>query len=236
MSKPRATSNERSLRGITIFEELPPAALAAIEKGCAWRTYRPGESVIDYLDSSSDVFFILSGEVRASIYSVEGKAVTFSDLGPGDMFGEYAAIDGAPRSAGIMASTPCLVASMTANIFRGLIESEPLLATTLLRQSVAKVRELTARIYEFSALAVNNRIQAELLRLTKLAQLSRNTAEIDPAPLHADVASRTSTHREAVTRELSRLSKLGIVERRGRVLIVRDVARLTAMVHEATGE
>jgi CRP-like cAMP-binding protein len=219
-----------------MFKELPPAALAAIEKQCAWRTYQPGESVIDYLDASSEVFFVVSGEARASIYSVEGKAVTFSDLGPGDMFGEYAAIDGALRSTGIVARTPCLVASMSANNFWNVLESEPLFATALLRQSVAKVRELTTRIYEFSALAVNNRIQAELLRLAGLASSSGNTAQINPAPIHADIASRTSTHREAVTRELSRLSKLGIVERRGGALVIKDVSRLTAMVHAATGE
>ena len=236
MTKPRATFSERSLRGIAIFKELLPEALVAIEKRCAWRSYQPGEPIVDFLDASSDVFFIVSGQARASIYSVQGKAVTFSDLEPGDMFGEYAAIDGAPRSAEIAARTPCLVASMSANTFRGLIKSEPLFAVVLLRQSVAKVRALTTRIYEFSALAVNNRIQAELLRLAKLASHSGKTAEINPAPVHADIASRTSTHREAVTRELSRLSKLGIVERRGRALVIKDVSRLTAMVHDATGE
>ena len=229
-------SPARSLRNIAIFEELSAPALAGIEKRCAWHTFQPAETILDYLDTTDDVFFVISGQARASIYSAQGKVVTFCDLRPGELFGEYAAIDGALRSTGIVARTPCLVASMSANTFRSLLESEPLFAMALLLQSVAKVRELTTRIYEFSALAVNNRIQAELLRIAKLAPLSRNTVEIDPAPIHADIASRTSTHREAVTRELSRLSKLGIVERRGRVLIVNDVARLTTMVHEATGE
>jgi len=48
---------------------------------------------------------------------------------------------------------------------------------------------------------------------------------------HAEIASRTSTHREAVTRELNRLAKLGIIEQRNRMLFVKDVSRLRALVH-----
>jgi hypothetical protein len=50
------------------------------------------------------------------------------------------------------------------------------------------------------------------------------------------MASRISTHREAVTRELNRLSRIGIIERRGTNLVIKDIDRLIAMVHEATGE
>jgi predicted transcriptional regulator len=57
-----------------------------------------------------------------------------------------------------------------------------------------------------------------------------------PAPTHVEIASRVSTHREAVTRELNRLSRIGIIERRGGTLMVKDVTRLAEMVHDATGE
>jgi hypothetical protein len=106
----------------------------------------------------------------------------------------------------------------------------------LLREAVMKVRSLTTRVYEFSALAVNNRIQAEVLRLAKLVPREGKSARIGAAPTHAEIASRISTHREAVTRELNRLSRLGIIERRGGALLVKDVDRLAAMVHEVTGE
>ena len=51
-----------------------------------------------------------------------------------------------------------------------------------------------------------------------------------------DIASRVSTHREAVTRELNRLSRIGIIERQRGALVVKDVNRLAQMVHNATGE
>ena len=189
----------QSLEKVAIFAGLPADSLARIEKRCSWRRYEPGKSIVDYLDASNDVYFIAAGEARASIYSVDGKAVTFTDLGPGEIFGEYAAIDGAPRSATIEARTGCYVASMSGATFRELLKQEPALMLALLEQFVAKIRMLTTRVYEFSALAVNNRIQAELLRLAKLAPQSGKSARIGSAPTHSEIASRISTHREAVT-------------------------------------
>jgi CRP-like cAMP-binding protein len=109
-------------------------------------------------------------------------------------------------------------------------------AQALLPQLVTKIRALTNRVYEFSTLAVNNRIQAELLRLASLGTRQGKAAQIVPAPTHVEIASRVSTHREAVTRELNRLARIGIIERKRGALLVKDVDRLAEMVHEATGE
>jgi CRP-like cAMP-binding protein len=125
---------------------------------------------------------------------------------------------------------------MPATSFQELLATEPTVAQALLPQLVTKIRALTTRVYEFSTLAVNNRIQAELLRLANLAPKQGKSARIVPAPTHVEIASRVSTHREAVTRELNRLSRIGIAERQGSALVVKDVDRLAEMVHEATGE
>jgi CRP-like cAMP-binding protein len=225
-----------NLASVAAFKDLSPETRAQIERRCLWRRYEAGEPIVDYLDGSDDVYFIVSGEARASIYSLDGKAVTFSDLAAGELFGELAAIDGGPRSASIEARSDCLVASMPAQSFREVLAVEPAIALTLLRQLAARVRALTTRIYEFSSLAVTNRIQAEVLRLARLAPREGKSACIPLAPTHAEIASRVSTHREAVTRELNRLARLGLIERRGRALLVHDIDRLAAMVQEVTGE
>jgi CRP-like cAMP-binding protein len=236
MTRSQTSLGSQSLEKVAVFRGLSADTQTRIQRRCSWRRYEAGEPIVDFLDPSDDVFFIVAGHARVSIYSLAGKAVTFCDLGPGDMFGEYAAIDSSPRSAGIEARTSCHVASMSGAAFRELLESEPAVTLALLRQSVTKIRALTTRVYEFSALAVNNRIQAELLRLARLAPLEGKLARIGGAPTHAEIASRISTHREAVTRELNRLTRLGIIERQGGALLVKDVGRLAAMVHEVTGE
>jgi CRP/FNR family transcriptional regulator, cyclic AMP receptor protein len=236
MARSHITQPDYSLAGVAIFAGLPREALERIQRRCAWRRYESGEPIVDYLDASDEVFFIASGEVRVTIYSLAGKAVSFSDMGPGEVFGEYPAIDRGPRSASVEARTSCLVASLPAEAFRELLRAEPRVAQVLLPQLVMKIRALTTRVYEFSTLAVKNRIQAELLRLASLAPRDGKRARIAPAPTHTHIASRVSTHREAVTRELNRLSRIGILERAGGTLVVMDIDRLAQMVHDATGE
>ena len=106
----------------------------------------------------------------------------------------------------------------------------------VLTQLVKRTRTVTRRVYEFSTLHVDNRIQAEVLRLATLAGREGKGARIVPAPTHVEIASRVSTHREAVTRELNRLSRIGLVTRSGDALLVNDVERLAQMVQDATGE
>lgn len=236
MVRSTGTKASASLAGIAILGRLSAEALAHVQQRCDFRRYGQGELIVDYLDQSDEVFFIISGEARVTIYSLAGKVVSFRDLGSGEVFGEYPAIDRGPRSASVEARTPCLVATLPGAVFRELIEAEPVVALAMLPQLVTKIRGLTTRIYEFSTLAVNNRIQAELLRLATLGTRDGMGARIVPTPTHTEIASRVSTHREAVTRELNRLARIGLIEREKNALLVKDVERLAEMVHEATGE
>jgi CRP/FNR family transcriptional regulator, cyclic AMP receptor protein len=235
MPKPSATQRN-SLKAIAIFADLSPQAIEQIERCCTWKRYAPGEPILDYLDASDDVFFLTLGEVRVTIYSSSGKAVSFREMPAGEIFGEFPALDGGSRSASVEAHTNCLVASMSGASFRELLGSQPALARALLPRLTRTIRTLTTRVYEFSTLAVNNRIQAELLRLASLGAKNGNAARIVPAPTHVEIASRVSTHREAVTRELARLARIGIIERRRGTLLIKNIDRLAAMVRDATGE
>ena len=236
MTERQAVQAPNSLKKIAVFAGLAPASVEKIERRCAWKRYASGEPILSYLDATDDVFFIALGEVRVTIYSTAGKAVSFRELGSGEIFGEFPAIDGGPRSASVEARTNCLIASMQGASFRELLDTEPGLAQALLPRLTKTIRALTTRVYEFSTLAVNNRIQAELLRLASLGPKEGKAARIVPAPTHVEIASRVSTHREAVTRELNRLSRIGIIERRGGTLLVKDLDRLAEMVRDASGE
>ena len=59
---------------------------------------------------------------------------------------------------------------------------------------------------------------------------------IAPAPTLAEIADRVSTHREAVSRELSRLAKLDLLQRTEGGLLVKRLSRLEEMVRDAKGE
>jgi len=146
-----AVTPQYSLEGVALLKGLSADTLGRIQKTCTWRRYESEEPIVEYLDRSDDVFFLVSGEARVIVYSLTAKVVSFHDLGPGDMFGELPAIDGRPRSASVEARTSCLVASMKASEFHELLRQEPVVMQAVLRQLVSTIRRLSTRVYEFSA-------------------------------------------------------------------------------------
>lgn len=208
------------------------AALEDLARQCRWRRFQTGQRIISRKAPDQDVYLIVSGQVSVTAYSATGRQVTYRDIAAGDWFGDFAAIDGLSRSADVVALQDTLLASMSPTAFRRLLHEHPAVCDRMLQRLVALVRELTERVFDLSTLGVQNRVHAELLRLARQAGVRNNVARIDPAPKHADIAGQVSTYREQVTRELSAILKLGLVQRAGSALVIPDVARLERIVAE----
>jgi CRP/FNR family cyclic AMP-dependent transcriptional regulator len=230
------TERASRLKQVPFLAQLSEAALERIGRICSWREFSEGAQILDYQDHTTDVYFLILGKVRIIIYSHDGRAVVFTDLATGAMFGEIAAIDRKPRSASAEAIEACTVASLTSQQFEDTMLQEPQLALATLRHVTTDMRRLSDRVLEFSTLAVRNRIHAELLRLANMIGRDGRGALLQPAPSLSEIASRISTHREAVSRELSRLADIGLLQREGHNLRIMDVPRLAALVAEAKGE
>ncbi|MGH6923302.1 MAG: Crp/Fnr family transcriptional regulator [Propylenella sp.] len=205
---------------------------AALEERWSVRHYDRKTMIIAHDEESRDVFFVLEGRARATVYSEGGKAVAFRDIETGGIFGELAAIDGGTRSASVVALDPVRVATLPEAAFRELVTSRPGLAWALLKHLTLQVRHMTERVYEYSTLIVRQRLIRELLRLAERADGQEVPAEISPAPTHFDLASRISTHREAVSREMSALARRGLIEKRGKRLILKRPDKLEELCGE----
>lgn len=198
----------------------------ALEARWTARQYGRSEMIIAHEDADRDVYFVLEGHARATAYSERGRTVTYRDMGPGDIFGELAAIDGRTRSASIMALDTVRVASLSDTAFRDIAESRPTFAWALLLHLSTQMRAMTERVYEFSTLVVRKRLIRELLRLADKDGGAKNKAKISDAPIHSDLAAKIGTHREAVSREMSALTKAKLIEKRGRTLVLNDLSML----------
>lgn len=225
-----------ALARVDLFQGLvSQGELDALADLCAWRSYAREQQVIDQEGAGRDVHFVAQGRVRVTIFAASGQEVAFRDLGEGKSFGELSAIDGLARSASVVALEPTWIASLTRDRFWSVLRDHPSVTEQLLRQLAALVRNLTDRVVDYSTLGVRNRIQAELVRMAREAGVDGNKAVLSPIPRHVDIASRVSTNREAVARELAELARKGLVERRRNALEILDVQRLAAMVDEVRG-
>jgi CRP/FNR family cyclic AMP-dependent transcriptional regulator len=228
MTGPKADA----LRDFDFFRALSEDAFATLSESCRRRSFASKELIIGHDDRSFDVLFLLSGEARVNIYSLSGRRVSFRDITAGAIFGELSAIDGEPRSASVECVETCTAAIMSRRAFLQALSDHPVFMLAVMKHLAKQVRALTGRVVEFSTLAVRRRVQAELLRRAESTPSGSNEALLSPAPTHADVASRISTHREAVTRELSWLESQGLIVKEGRSLRLKDLDRLRAMATE----
>ena len=119
-----------------------------------------------------------------------------------------------------------VVASLSPDRFREVILRHPSVALNVMQSMAKLVRLLTDRVTDFSTRNVSLRIREELLRLAQANMVDETRAIVKPRPGHADIANRVSTHREAVTRELSELRRAGVIETDKGCLIVPNVAKL----------
>lgn len=222
---------------IDVLKEMLPAVLGErLKPQARLVSLRPGQIIIGHQDRSSDVFVVLEGTLRVELYSLNGREIILADLGPGELVGEYAALDRLPRSASVTAINSCTLATVSGDAFRQAVLESADTAEWLVRRLVGRIRLLTERNFELNALAVRNRLHCELLRLSLDAGIAQNRADISPAPTHAQLAARIGTHREAVTRELQYLQKRGIVDQQGRELTVNNVDELIEIVRAVSGD
>jgi CRP/FNR family transcriptional regulator, cyclic AMP receptor protein len=224
------------LRQVKLLAGLPPDHLDRVAKICRWREVPAGAEIVGHLDASSDVYFLVAGRARVIIHSPQGRSIILSDVSAGHAFGELSAIDGKPRSASVTAVTACTIAVIRAAEFIRLVESHATLAMAVIRSMGAVIRQLDERVVEFSVLSVPGRIQAELLRFGSEHAADSDTVVLSPSPTLADLADRISTHREAVSREMSRLAQMGILKREGNDLRITSLKRLADLVALAKGD
>ena len=220
---------------IDLFRDLAPTALADVERRIRLRNFKPGQSVVGYQDDSHDIFFIASGRLKVTLFSESGREVEFRELNAGQSFGELSAIDGQPRSANVIAQTDATVGNMTAPDFLAVLRQHPEVALAALRKLTMLVRLLSERIQEQTE-KVEVRICHELLRMSRASPLNGNAARLRPSPKQSDIANRVNTHREAVSRLLTKLKTAGIVQKGRGELVVKNVQALEAYARHLHGQ
>lgn len=189
-------------------------------------TVHAGQVLIDDGTPGDDVYLIRTGFLRVSVLSASGWETVFRIMGPDELVGELAALDGSARSARVVAHGPAELAVLGAAPFRAFLAEVPGAGLWLAQQLARRVRNLSDRAFELASLPVGGRLIAELLRLP--AQGAGDSRRVARLPTHAELAARIGTHRETVTRELRGLAARGLIAQNGRALTIASSAALAA--------
>ena len=133
---PPAASLGESLGHVSLFAELDADARDSLARAFTERRFGPGETVTKEGAEAAAFYLIDSGTASVTVHGEFRRT-----LGPGDYFGEIALIDGGTRSATITADTELVCQGITLWDFQPLVQTNPVVAWTLLRTLARMLRE-----------------------------------------------------------------------------------------------
>lgn len=223
---PLESLNPLLLRQITLFAGLSDAALTALASRVRVRSYRRGEVLFHKDDPGTSLFLLRSGRVKISTFSNEGKEAVFTVHGPGDVFGELALLDGAPRSATATALEPSRLLTVDRSSFVAFLREQPDASLILLSELTARVRRLSVQVEDLMFLDIPGRLARTLLRLGE--QYGRRTergVEIDLQITQTELGGMVGATRVSVNRLLHWFADRGLIaidERR--IVLIRPEA------------
>jgi CRP-like cAMP-binding protein len=209
---------------LPLLRGLPPHVAAELAGRFAqrmhWAEVAAGQGLVDFDDTTTDVFFVATGQVRIAVRTPGGQELILEDIPAGGFFGDMSAIDGATRSAAVTALNRSRIGRLSGPDFLRMTTETPELALRLMRILAQRLRLMNERMLDLTSLDIRHRLYAELLRLATPA--TEGTRVISPPPMQHILASRIGARREPVSREIAQLSRAGLVQRaRGALVLSR---------------
>lgn len=215
-----------ALRQISLFSNLSDTALAALATRVRLRAYRKGDVLFHKDDPGTTLFLVKAGRVKISAFSSEGKEAVFTVHGPGDVFGELALLDGAPRSATATALESSRLFTLDRIAFVSFLRDQPEASLVLLGELAARVRRLSAQVEDLMFLDIPGRLARTLLRLgEQYGRRSERGVEIDLQITQTELGGMVGATRVSVNRLLHWFADRGLIaidERR--IVILRPEA------------
>jgi CRP/FNR family cyclic AMP-dependent transcriptional regulator len=206
---------------VPLFAELEPDELDRFSRVAVPRSFPKGTRVFHEGDHSDACYIIRGGSFRVTREHPDGRAITLANLGPGDIFGELAMLDGEVRSASVEALSDGELLALPAVDVRGLLSRHPEITVKLVAALVRRLRQANERISRQSFQTVPSRVAGVLSQLVAEEAPWRGGEGVTIRMNQADLAQLAGTSRESVSRFLAELERAGVVQvGRGRVTIV----------------
>lgn len=194
-----------------------------------FRRYRRGAPIIVQGDHGDTVFLVLSGRVKVTVNSADGREILLAVDGPGELLGEFEAIDhgGGARTAGNVALEAVECRAMTGQEFRDLLASSPSIPLVILRWAIRRLQAADRRRVDAASFDTTHRLARLLLELAdNLGQADPSHVDIDIPLTQEELASLIAASRDAVVRALTSLRSRHLIATARRRITILDVNAL----------
>lgn len=211
------------------FRDFAPQLRGTIRGLSETRHYLARQFIYSQGDPATSVFWVLSGRVKVSHLSGDGREVTLRHLREGEMFGEECVEPAETRCNHAESLEETLVAQMGAEEFRELLARDGAFALAVARQSLNRIRAMESKFSETVFRPVRRRIAAGLLDLYHQGDPGEKTIRIT----HQEVANLVGSTRETTTSVLHTFREAGVLEIANRRVTVLDPDALRDFAQQA---
>jgi CRP/FNR family transcriptional regulator len=220
MGEEQASAAELLAR-VPLLTGLEPGELERIAQVAIPRSFPKGARVFHEGDRSDACYVIRAGEVRVTREHPDGRAIALATLGPGELVGELAMLDGGVRSASVETLSEVDLLAVSAADMKGLLERNAQITAKLVVALTKRLRETNERISRQSFQTVPSRVAGVLSQLVSEDNAEQGRDGVTIRMNQADLAQLAGTSRESVSRFLAVLERAGVVRvGRGRVTVL----------------
>lgn len=202
-----------------VFSDMESAQLEGLASVMGHREYPKGSFIISKNDRGLVMYLLVSGRVKVSVASPEGKELALNYLEAPSYFGEMGVVDEAPRSADVIATTDVEVLTIEAKDLAYVFQTQPNLAIALVSTLSRRLREVIARLEGMAFHDATHRVQRVMLNVATASYESRGVPVIEGLT-HYEIATLAGTSRETTSRVVSNLQHDGVVATKGRKIVV----------------
>lgn len=194
------------LKKIPFFSSLDIKQRDLILSVCRDIRIPSGKVIINQEDITSDLYILLSGSVKVSLFGKDGSEIVLEIIKEGDFFGELSLFDKRPRSATVTATTDCKVLVLSRDAFINMIRKDHEMVMNFLHIMAERLRKADERIETLAFLDVYGRVAKLLIEISNRdgKRLPDGSISIK-RPTHHEIARQVAASREAVTKAMQSL-------------------------------
>ena len=216
-------ADDNILNSINIFSELSDKECSTLKKFFKPRNYLKNSMIILEEEYGDLVFLIQTGTIKITRVNDEGKEVILALLGPGEIFGELAILDGEARSANALAQENCQLLAINKQDFLEILKNNFSVSLNLMCELAKRLRKSDQQIEALSLSDAEHRIGVSLLNLAEdMGVIRKGKVTIQNLPYQQDIANMAGTSRETVSRVLKLLENKSMISKVGHTLVIPD--------------
>jgi CRP-like cAMP-binding protein len=210
-----------------LFRQLNDRERDALFARARTHKYAANENIFLMGSPGDDMVAVVSGTIRISMPSPDGKEVVLAILGPGEICGEIALLDGKERTADANAATDCSVVVLERRDVLAFLAQYPDAWTRLIDVLCARLRTVDHQTAEFAMAPLPVRLAKALLRLASPEGHAADGRASEGIRLsQRELGNMIGATRESVNKHLRALQRKGCVRIDDRLIVITDRAAL----------